>query len=182
MDAVRKINLIPIKQEESQQNEIVIALIQRLSLWALVIFIVSGIAVGGTYFFIKVRYDQLVSTKKELSQVIEQNATKEGLLASVKQRTALITKILGIQLPVGQVFDVLVTFVSPSEITEVSVDEKNNVSVLIHAVSIDEVISITDGLIKQATANRLRAPQLVSFGIGRTGGYEIGLSFIAVIK
>jgi len=182
MDAVRKINLIPIKPEESPQNGIVIALMQRLSLWVLVIFIVSGIAVGGTYYFMKVRYDQLLSTKQELSQVVEQNATKEGLLASTKQRTTLITKILGIQLPVGKVLDLIVSFVSPSEITEVSVDEKNNVIMLIHASSIDEVISITDALIQQATANNLQAPQLVSLTIGRTDGYDIGLSFNAVMN
>jgi hypothetical protein len=180
-DAVRKINLIPIKPEESPQNRIVMALFRRLSLWALVIFIVSGIAIGGTYYFMKVRYDQLLSTKQDLSRIVEQNAVKEGLLASVKQRTALITKILGVQLPVGKVFDLLVTVVPPSQITRVTVDEKNNVAVSIHASSIDDVLSITDALIKQATANRVRAPQLVSLAFGRTGGIDIGLSFVAVL-
>ena len=180
MDAVRKINLIPIKPEESAQNGIVIALIRRLSLWAVTIFIVCGIAVGGTYYFMKVRYDQLQSTKQELSQTVLQSATTEGLLTSIKQRTGLITKILGVQLPVSKVFDLIVSFVSPGEISEVAVDEKNKVTLTVHASSIDDVLSITDAMIQQATAKLIRAPQLVSFGLGRTGGIDIGLSFIPV--
>ncbi|MCX6792343.1 MAG: hypothetical protein NT149_04905 [Candidatus Gottesmanbacteria bacterium] len=178
--AVRKINLIPIKQEESPQTGMAIALLRRLSFWALVIFIVSGIAVGGMYYYMQIRYEQLVKTKQELSQIVSQSAAKEGLLASVKQRTALIAKIMGVQPPVGNVFDMLVSFVSPGQITGVSVDEKHTVSLSIHAASIDEVISITDTLIKQTTAHRVRAPQLVSLTFGRTGGFDIGVSFIAV--
>lgn len=176
---MKTINLIPVKPEESPQNSIVTVLLRRLSLWTLTIFMVSGVVGGGIYYYMKVRYDQVVQTKQDLSRAVEQNATKEGLLASLKQRTALIAKILGVQKPAGNVFDVLFSFVPPDQISTVSVDEKDNVSVTVHAASIADVISITDGLIKQATARRVRAPQLVSLTIGRTGGFDIGLSFIS---
>jgi hypothetical protein len=181
MDPVRTINLIQTKQqEESPQMGIVIAFSRRLSLWALTIFIVSGIVIGGMYYYLKVRYDQLVATRQELTQNITQNATKEGLLASVKQRTALITKIFGVQQPVGNVFDLLTSFLSPGQMSDVSIDEKNNVSFTIHTASIDDVISVTDTLIKQTTEHHIKAPQLTSLTLAKTGGFDVGLSFIAV--
>jgi hypothetical protein len=180
MDIPKNINLIPTKPEEPRQTGIVLAFFRRLSLWALAIFLVSGILVGGAYYYLTVRYDQLVATRQELSQIITQNATKEGLLASIKQRTQLVTKILGVQQPVGTVFDVLTSFVSPSQVSDVSVDEKNTVIVSIHAASIDDVITITDALIKQTAAHRIQAPQLISFKLGETGGVDVGLLFTAV--
>lgn len=180
MDDVRKINLIQTKPEESPQTRIVTTFLQRLSLWALTVFIASGIAVGGMYYYLKVRYDQLVITHRDLSQIITQNATKEGLLASVKQHAALITKIIGVQQPVGNVFDMLTSFVSPGQMSDVSLDDKNKVSLSIHAASIDEVISVTDTLIKQTAENRIRAPQLVFLRLAKTGGFDVGVSFIAV--
>jgi hypothetical protein len=178
---MKTINLIPIKPEESPQTGIVTSLLRRLSLWAFMIFIVSGILVGGLYYYTKVRLEQLQSTKQDLSQIVSQSVTKEGLLASLKQRTTLITKILGVQKPVGKILDLIVSFVPPSGISNVSFDDKNNVSVSIHASSINDVLSITDTLIKQTAANRVQAPQLVSFTIGRTGGFDIGVSFIPVL-
>lgn len=180
MDAVRKINLIPTKVETSAQTGVAIILLRRLSLWALAILIISGLIAGGVFYYVRLRYDQALQQKQDLSQIVKQNVTKEGLLTSVKQRTALIIKIFGIQQPVGKILDLLVSFVSPDQISVISVDDHNNVTVSIHAASIAEVISITDTLIKQTTASRVRAPQLVSLTLGRTGGIDIGLSFIAV--
>ncbi len=180
MDAVRKINLIQTKPETSAQTGVVTVFFWRLSLWVLAIFIVSGILAGGVYSYLKIQYDRLATARQELSQIITQNALKEGLLFSIKQRTALITKIMGIQQPVGRVFDMLTSFIPPGQMSDVSVDDKNNVTLSIRAASIDEVISITDVLIKQATAKQIRAPQLISLKFGTTGDIDVGLSFIAV--
>jgi hypothetical protein len=104
----------------------------------------------------------------------------EGLLESVRQRVALTNKIFGVQQPVGKVFDMLTAFVSPVQISALSLDEKNKVSLTIHAQSITDVISVTDALVKQTTINRVRAPQLVTLSLGENGGVDVGLSFIAV--
>lgn len=180
MDPTRKINLIQIKHEESPQTGVIFAFLQRLSLWALVVFIASGILIGSVYYVMKTRYDQMVITRRNLTEIITQNATKEGLLASIKARTGLINKIFEFQKPVGNVFDLLTAILVPSQITDVTVDEKNTVAVLFHAGSIDEVVSITDNMIKQAEANRIRSPQLISLKLATTGGIDVGLSFVAV--
>ncbi len=180
MDAPRIINLIPAKPEESPQTGIIMAFAQRLSLWALAIFLVSGVVIGGAYYYLKLRYDQLVITRQELSQIITQNATKEGLLVSIKQRTALITKIFSVQQPIGDVFDMIVPYVTPGQISDVSMDDKNNVSLSVHVASIDDAVAITDALIKQTAANRVRAPQLDTLQLTKTGIINVRLSFVAV--
>lgn len=164
----------------SPQAEIVTVLFRKLSLWALVILIGSGVLVSGMFYYLQVRHGKLVHTQQQLSQVISQSTVKEGLLVSVKQRSALMSKILGVQHPVGKVFDTLPTVITSGQMTAIVLDDHNKVLLTIHTQSITDVISITDTLIKQTTANLVRSPQLVSLSLGQDGGVDVGLSFIAV--
>jgi hypothetical protein len=180
MEPVKTINLIQTKTILSPQLETVTALLRKLSIWALTILIASGVVVSGVFYYLRLREEQLANTKQQLSQAIAQYMTREGLLFALKQRMGLTGKILGVQQPVGKVFDTLAGFVSPGQMTAVSLDDHNQVSLMIHAQSITDVVSITDGLMKQATVNRVRAPQLVSLTLGKEGGVDVGLLFIAV--
>jgi hypothetical protein len=180
MDSVNKINLIQNRTEVSPQAGIVTALFRKLSLWALVILIVCGLSVGGFFYFVRIRTEQLAVKKQQFSELITQNTVKEGLLVSLKQRAALTKKVLGVQQHVDIVFDVLTAFVSFDHVTNVSLDDTNTVSVIIHAGSIPDVISMTDAMMKLNATSRIRAPQLVSFTLGREGGVDVGVSFIAV--
>lgn len=180
MEPVKSINLIRTKTTTSPQVEMVTTLFRKLSLWALALLIVSGVLVSGIFFYLQNREQQLVNTQRQLSQSIAQSTTKEGLLVALKHRAALTNKILGVQQPVGKVFDTLSTFVSPGQMTSISIDDHNKVLLGIHAQSITDVISVVDSLIKQMTANHARAPQLVSLSLGRIGDVDVTLSFIAV--
>lgn len=135
MESEKIINLIQSKTDVSAQMEPVTLLLRKLSLWALLILVISGIAVSGIYFYMKVRGEQLTEKKKQLLQSITQSATTEGLLVSVRQRVALTNKIFGVQQPVGKVFDVLSMFVSPSQVSTLSLDEHNKVSLTIHTIN-----------------------------------------------
>lgn len=180
MEPVKIINLIRTKTAMSPQAGMVAELLRKLSLWSLAILIVSGVVVSGIFYYLRVREEQLANTKRQLSESIAQSTTKEGLLVSVKQHVALMNKILGVQQPVSKVFDTLAAFSTPGQMTAVSLDDHYKVSLMIHAQSITDVVSITDALIKQTTINRVRAPQLVSLSLGKDGGVDVGLSFIAV--
>jgi hypothetical protein len=177
---MKTINLIRAKTAMSRFEETVTVLFRKLSLWALAILIVSGVLVSGMFYYLQVRREQLTHTQQQLSQVISQSKTKEGLLVSVKQRSALISKILGVQQPVSKVFDTVAGFVGVGQMSGITLDDRNTVFLRIHAQSITDVISITDTLIKQTTANLAKAPQLVSLTLGKDGGVDVGLSFIAV--
>ncbi len=180
MDPANKINLIQNRTEVSPQLVMVIALLRRLSLWVLVIFIVSGILVGGMYYYFSIRNEELAAKQQQLSQVIAQSTRTEGLLVSVTQRAALTKKILDIQKPVGMVFDTVVQFVSPGKISNISFDDTDTVSLMVHVNSIPEGIFMTDDLVNLAAMNLVRKPQLVSFSIGPDGSIDMGLSFVAV--
>lgn len=177
---MKTINLIQTKTAISPQAGMVTEFLRKLSLWALASLIVSGVAVSGIFYYLQVREEQLILTRRRLLESITQSTTKEGLLFSVKQRVALTNKILGVQQPVSKVFDTLTAFSTPDQITAVSLDDHNKVSLMIHAQSITDVVSMTDALVGQTTANRVRAPQLVSLSLGKDGGVDVGLSFIAV--
>jgi hypothetical protein len=177
---MKTINLIRTKTALSPQVEMAAAYLRKLSLWALVILIVSGVVVSGIFYYLRVRQDQLVNTHRQLSESITQNTTKEGLLFTVKQRAALTNKILGIQQPVSKVFDTLSTVNTSGQMTDVSLDDHNTVLLTIHAESITDVVTIADALMGQVKENRVRSPQLVSLSLGKSGGVDVSLSFIAV--
>lgn len=177
---MKTINLIRAKTAMSSQSGMVMVLFRKLSLWALAILIGSGVLVSGMFYYLQVRHEQLIHTQQQLLEVISQSTAKEGLLVSVKQRSALTNKILGVQHPVGKVFDTVGAIISAGQTSGISFDDRNTVALTIHAQSITDVISITDTLIKQTTANLVKAPQLVSFTLGKDGGVDVGLSFIAV--
>ncbi len=179
---MKNINLIQTRAASNPQMEIVATLLRRLSLWALAILIVSGIAVSVIFYYVRAREEQVTQTKQELSLIVTQSTAKEGLLASVKQRAGQITKIFGVQKQVSKVFDLVDTLISPNQITSVSLDDANNVSLVIHAQSITEAVSITDALVRETVLKRVRSPQLVSLVLGKDGGIDIGLSFIAVFN
>lgn len=180
MESVKKINLIQTKLESSPEVGLLATLLRKLSLWALLLLIISGIITIGTYYYMLVRRDQLVSTKQRLTEIIAQNPTKEGLLLSVQQRTALITKILAFQKPVGTVFDIVSAFISGSQILRMTLDDKNMVFLSFHAQSITDVISISDTLIKQTASNLVKNPQLDSLIFSKDGGIDIMVSFIPI--
>lgn len=177
---MKTINLIQTKIEINAQTEIVTVLLRRISLWALALLIVSGLIVSGIFYYVRARDEQLTRTKLQLSQIVTENFTKEGLLASIKQRTAQITKILGVQKPVKNVFDILVLLGPPDQISSVSLDDANKVSLMISARSITEAVSVSDALVRETFLKRVRSPQLISFVLGKDGGIDIGVSFIAV--
>ena len=180
MAPVTTINLIRTKTATSPQLDMVTAQLRKFSLWALVALILSGSIVSAIFYYLRVRSGQLTNAKQQLSQTISQNMTKEGLVVAFKQRVALTNKILGVQKPVGKVFDTLSTFVSVGQVSSVSLDDQNNVVLTIRAQSITDVVSIVDALMSQAATKTVRAPQLVSLALGRSGGVEVTLSFIAV--
>lgn len=160
--------------------ELVTQLVRTISFWFLGVLIVSGIIVSGTYYYLRVRQEQLAQTQQQLSQSITQSNVKEGLLLAVKQRAALTNKIVGIQQPIGSVFDTLAMFVSQGQITSVSLDDHSVVVLNIHTQSISETVALVDALMKTVAANRVRAPQLLSLTLGHNGGIDIAVSFIAL--
>ena len=181
MSPVETINLIRTKTATSPQLDMVTALLRTLSLWALSVLMVSGIIVSGIFYYLRGREQELTNVKQQISATITQNTTKEGLLLTLKQRVSLTGKVLGVQHPVGKVFDMLATFISPGQMSSVSVDDHNKVILTVRAQSIADVVSIADTLVNQAAAKTVRAPQLVSLSLGHTGGVDVTLSFVIVL-
>lgn len=175
------INLIRAKTLVSPQMETIIRFFQRLSFYAFVLLIASGIIAGGAWYYFTIQRNQLTKTEQELSLSISQNTVKEGLLLAVKHHVGLANAILNEQTPVGKLFDILGMVISPDQLSTVSIDNHNQVLMTIRVSSINDIIAIVDAVVKQSDAHFLRSPQLMSFSITDAGNLTISLSFIAVL-
>jgi hypothetical protein len=174
------INLIQTKTAISGPMGLVIDLLRKLSLWSLVGIFGIGVIITGVFYYVKIRTDQLVSTQQQLSQVIAQNATKEGLLAAVKHQVTLTSKIMGVQQPVGKLFGTLSTFIPDDRITKMTFGDSNQVVLIFQSPSVTDVISIVDAFVKQSTIQGIRAPQLMSLSIENSGNIDVTLAFNAI--
>ena len=155
--------------------------LKKVSFGGLVALILSTVAVGGIFFYLRSQKDQLDRTKTTLSQSIQQNTNKEGLLLSIKQRVVIVDKIIGTQNPIGSLFDTLGIVVSPSQLTALTLDEHAEAVLTIHVKSIDDVITIVDSLLKAVQEKHARAPKLLAMTLTRDGTIEVSLSFVPVL-
>jgi hypothetical protein len=161
----------------SPQTEMMTSLLKKISLWALIVLIGSGMVVAGVFYYLQIRRDQVMNTEQQLSQDISQQVTTEGLLMSVKRQVTLINVVLGVQKPVGRLLTILETFISPSQLSSVSLDDQGVVLLTVKTSSITDVVSIVDALTNSSLGNTVRSPQLVSLSVTDSGNIAVVLSF-----
>jgi len=177
---MKTINLIQTKTPVSPQMEMATVFLRKLSLWVLVIFVVSGTIVGGIFYYLRVRDQNETNVDQQLSQEISQSTIKEGLLLALKQRILLTNKIIAVQKPVNKLFDTVAAFIPLGQVNALSLDDNNTVLLTIHAQSMKDMISPVDALIQQIAARTLRSPQLVSLSFKDDGSIDVTVSFIAL--
>ncbi len=175
------INLIKTKTSSSPQLEALEAVLKKISFGGLLALIISSVAVGGLFFYLRAQKEQLEGTKATLTQSITQNTNKEGLLLSIRQRISIIDKIQANKSPAGPLFDILGTVVSPSQLFGLALDDHNEAIVTIHVKSIDDVVTIVDLLLKAVEEKQAKSPKLVSLTLARDGTIEVALSFVTVL-
>ena len=181
MDTIKSINLIRAKTMLSPQMELLTQLLQKVSLWALVALAGTGIVVGGTFYVLRARLNQVISTETQLSQVISQDVAKEGILITLKHQVTLTNSVLKSQKNIAKFLETLGTIVPASQLMGVSLADDNTVVLRIRATSIAQVISIIDALVKQSEGTAVRSPQLVSFSVGDAGIIDVVLLFRMVL-
>ncbi|OGG11491.1 hypothetical protein A2Z00_03530 [Candidatus Gottesmanbacteria bacterium RBG_13_45_10] len=174
------INLIRTKTGNSSQVEAVEASLRNTAFIGVALFVFVGVITGLTYIYFSFQQQSLTDTKNQLVQQVNNSQAKEGLLLSIKARTQTVAKAMANQRPWARLLDNISSIVSPPTLASVAVDERNKIVVVIRTVTVDQLVHIVEAFIKEAQDNRIRAPQILSFQLDKTGEAQISISFTAI--
>lgn len=149
------------------------------SLWALGILVGAGVIIASLYIYLNSTVNGLETDKANLTRQINQQSDKEGILLSLKDRTAIAGKALGAGRTWGDLFPLL-TKIATEGFTSVSADENGRVSTELSLGSVDEASTIVSNIMSLVDDKALRSPQLAAFSIAEDGRIRLSISFIPI--
>jgi len=172
------INLLKNKTGISPEMVNIEVWLRMVSLATLAIVIVVGMVVGGGYIFLQQERVRLEQEKATLEQQLAQERQKEGMLATLKRRVALMGKIQTVQRSMGSVLSIAQTIAPGSQLTSIIVDEQQQIKVTAQTASIEEAAGVIINLLALAESNRVVSPELVGLELGKDGSVKLTVSFV----
>lgn len=175
------INLIATKTDEGPQLTRITALLKKISYGSVILLLITGFLVGGVYVFVQGRVSQLTQEKNTLAQSVAADSTKEGLLRALKDRVAVFDKLSASAKHMDKFFNEVSLIGNTGTIDSISLDDTGKAIISTKLGSIDQAITVTDTLIKEATAGNITKPSLISMTIDKDGGFSLSVSFVQVL-
>lgn len=174
------INLIRKDVSSSRKFSVLEEKLRLAAVWLLGGVFVTGVAIGTIYLYINFRVRSLEVTKANLTQQINLQSAKEGILLSLKERTSVAGKALEVAKPWGKMFTVLQEIAPEEQYNSLTVDETGKVTTTLFLGSIDESVAIVLNLVRLVDERKLRTPQLLSFSLKEDATVLMGISFFPV--
>lgn len=172
-----EINLIKRDVSSFRKLSVIEDKLRLVVWWSLGILFVVGVAIGISYFVISAKTKSLEAKKIELTRQINLQNIKEGILLSLKERTAIAGKALDAAKPWGKLFTLLTTIADESNYAALSIEESGRVTTVMNLASIDDAVNVVSNVIILVGEKSLRSPQLVSFVFKEDTSVQISLSF-----
>lgn len=170
-----KVSLTPIWQVVEKY-----LLISRQYLLGFVL--IAGIALMATYGVVLFRVKQLDADQKQLTQIIQTQQVKEGLLLALRARITSLKKILDVQFSVAPYIDTTLLLARPPELTSFSIGEKNTVQISVKLPTIEGAVSLVERVVKLVNENRIRNPNLTSLSVDKEGSIMMGITYSVLLK
>jgi len=178
MGRAGNINLITTTIETAPEFAGYFKILQKVSYTSLIVLIVSGVIVGSIFAYVSSRQSALRTEKNTLLAQINRQSVTEGLLLAVKQRVAVIDKILAGKQGVEPLFAIVDGVAAVGKPVSLLLDEFKTVTIVVHVGSVGEAITVADGILEKAKTNVITKPALASFTVNKEGGFDMGISFV----
>jgi hypothetical protein len=169
-----KVSLTPIWQVIEKY-----LLISRQYLLGFVL--IAGIALMATYGVVRFRITKLDADQKQLTQIIQTQKVKEGLLLALRARITSLKKILDVQFSVAPYIDTTLLLARPPELTSFSIGEKNTVQISVKLPTIEGAVSLMEMVVKLVNENRIRNPNLTSLSVDKEGLIMMGITYSVLL-
>jgi len=182
MVSEKSINLFDTKASLSPGWQLVeqyLRIIRQYLLWS--VFIV-GLILVVLFSVITFRTNQLEVEQKRLSQTIQNQNVKEGMLLALRARITSLKNILNTQFSVAPYIDTTLLLAWPPKLASFSIGEKNTVQISVNLSDIGEAVSMMEEIVKLVDENKIRTPHLTSLTIDKDGTIMMGLSYSVILK
>lgn len=172
------INLISTATGRSPELIRLESIIRKAGIASLIFVIVTGLLIGGTFFFFTVYQASLLSQKNSLIDSINQSALKEALLVSVQQRVSTVKKATADIKSFTPFYTIISQLTPPQNILTITLDDNNRAVLQTHVGTIDDAVKLTDTLLSVVKDGKASKPQLVGFNIQQDGSFDVTLAFV----
>lgn len=178
----RSINLFDAKANLTPTWQLVEKYLLLIRQYLLGFVLIAGIGLVVTYGVVRMRTIQLDADQKQLSQTIQNQSVKEGLLLALRARISSLKKILDVQFSVAPYIDTTLLLAHPPRLTSFSIGELNTVQISVDLPDIWEAVSMMETIVKLVEENTIRNPNLTSLTVDKDGSIMMGLSYSVLLK
>jgi hypothetical protein len=174
------INLIRTKTSNSPQLEAIERSLRKSAVIGLVSCICIAVLCGSVLTLLQMQLTGQEVEQSQLLNEINSLKTKEGYILAIKERTQTVAKAMTGQKPWAKMLDLVYTFAKPPGLLGIAVDEQDKIVLHIQTTSLEEILGITELIIRHVNTGNIKNPQLLSFQFGKNGTFDISISFFAL--
>lgn len=144
--------------------------------------LITGIILTVVYGIVRIRSVQLDAEQKQLSQTIQNQNVKEGLLLALRARITSLKKILDVQFSLAPYIDTTLLLARPPKLASFSIGEKNTVQISVNLPTIGEAVSMMETIMSLVNENKIRNPNLTSLTIDKDGVIVMSITYSVLLK
>lgn len=144
--------------------------------------LIAGCILVATYGVVRFRTTQLDAEQKQLTQTIQTQKVKEGLLLALRARISSLKKIMDVQFSVAPYIDTTLLLSRPPLLRSFTIGEKNTVQISVTLPNIGDAVSLMTNVVKLVNDNSIRNPNLTSLSVDKDGSVTLGLSYSVLLK
>ena len=174
------INLLAVKTNKIINLSGIEKEFKRVSYFLLILLIFTGIGTAIFFTIAKNQQQSLLREKESLISIIKNDLIKEGLYLSVKERVAVAGNVTKILKPWDKAIEYALDLASPPDLSSISLDENQLITLQINAGSIDTALEIINSLSKMFSDKKIINPRLVSLSLG--GDEKVALSVAYTVR
>lgn len=177
MDQHADINLYKAKTVLSTEAVVLAWRLKAVSIVTLVVSLGLGVALTITYLLLRTEKTQLEAKKDQVTTRIISQVKKEALVLELKDRLAVISKIMQTQKSWITTINTVSSFVEPPLLLSFHGDDTKQLQVAIKASSIGDVIPIVQGATRETLASHMQKTILDSVRLGKDGSVQLSILF-----
>lgn len=167
------VNLLETKTAISDRVATIDSQLRFTSLVLLGILLVSGLGIGSGFWFLRIRYESLVATKKQYIAEIANQAQKETLFYALKDRIQIVSKATESQKSYDELLTLLSRISEISTFGSISVDDTGQVQADITLGGIEEAFGLMDRMTNEITRNSIEKLTIASLSLGEDGSVSV---------
>lgn len=178
---MREINLLDRSDPDGGKRASAEGVIRRIAWLSLAALFVSGIVTAGLFLFTRNAVVTLEGIKIQMLRDIQAQSVKEGLLLSLKERTAVASRALDAAKPWGKLFSILGGVAPGISFSSIAVNETGQVNASLELSTLDETFVVASHVMTLSAERKIRSPQMQSFTIREDGSIQLTLLFHPIL-